>query len=90
MTEKEALELVRKDGFALEFVPKELRAREVCLEAVGQCGWALQYAPDEMRTREVCEKAVGQNGLAIIYVPYELWDEVKAAVKMRRRERGMV
>jgi hypothetical protein len=85
MTEKEAFELVRKDGFALKYVPDELRTLEMCLEAVGQCGWALQYAPDEMRTREVCEKAVGQNGLAIMYVPYELWDEVKAAVKIRRK-----
>jgi hypothetical protein len=39
-----------------------------------------------MRTLEVCVAAVGQDGRALKYVPFELWDEVKAAVEMRRRK----
>jgi hypothetical protein len=49
MTEKEAIELVRKGGYALQYVPYELRAREMCDKAVGQNGWALKFVPDELR-----------------------------------------
>jgi hypothetical protein len=86
MTEKEAFELVERNGLALKFVPDELRTRETCEKAVEQDGWALKFVPDGMRTQELCEKAVGQDCLAIIYVPFELWDEVKAAVETRRGE----
>jgi hypothetical protein len=84
MTEKKALELVGQNGWALIYVPEEMRTLELCVAAVGQNGLALKYVPDGMRTQELCEKAAGQNCMALIYVPKELQYEVEAAVKMRR------
>ena len=36
ITPEEALEAVKKDGFALEYVPDELKTEELCLEAVNK------------------------------------------------------
>jgi hypothetical protein len=53
MTEKEAREICEKaakqNGYALEFVPCELRTQELCEKAVEQDGCALQFVPDELR-----------------------------------------
>ncbi len=45
------LEAVKKRGFALAYVPDELKTLELCLEAVKQWGGALAYVPDELKTR---------------------------------------
>jgi hypothetical protein len=50
MTEREALELVGQNGYALKFVPDELRTPETCEKAVEQDGLALEYVPCELRS----------------------------------------
>jgi hypothetical protein len=40
MTEHEAFEMVKRDGYALAIVHGELRTHELCVEAVRQNGWA--------------------------------------------------
>ena len=65
---------VQSNGNALQYVPEELRDREICLTAVKQYGSALQYVPEELRDRDMCLVAVKQNGYALTYVPEELRD----------------
>ena len=42
---------VNQDGYALRYVPMELRDRLMCRIAVKSNGDALQYVPDELRDR---------------------------------------
>jgi hypothetical protein len=59
MTEHEALEMVRRDGYALAIVPGELRTYDLCMEAVRQNGTALGYVPYELRV--AVEAAIGDG-----------------------------
>jgi len=69
------LEAVRRNGYALGYVPDALLDREMCLEAVRQNGDALQYVPMALRDREMCLEAVRQYGWALGYVPKALLDK---------------
>ena len=60
---------VKKDGRALQFVPKGLKTKEMCLIAVTKYGRALQFVPEGLRDREMCIAAVTQNGYALSFVP---------------------
>ena len=60
--EEEALAAVRKDGWALQYVPPNLMTAELCLEAVKQDCFALQVVPSELKTAEVCLEAVLKFG----------------------------
>jgi hypothetical protein len=71
-TIEEVLKAVKKNGYALENVPEELKTAEVCLEAVKQNGGALAYVPQELRTAELCLVAVKQDSYALEKVPEEL------------------
>lgn len=66
-----AIEMVKKDGLALKFLPEHLKNNyEVCMAAVTNNGLALQYVPKELRENEVIlKKALKENGLAIEFVP---------------------
>jgi hypothetical protein len=48
-TEQEYLEIVRQDGYALQYVPWERRTAKLCLAAVQQNDWALHYVPVELQ-----------------------------------------
>jgi hypothetical protein len=50
-SEEEALEAVKNDGEALEYVPEKLKTAELCLEAVKQADWALQYVPEKLKAQ---------------------------------------
>ena len=77
--EKEALEAVKENGYALRFVKNQ--TLEICLEAVKQNGDALRYVNNQ--TLEICLEAVKQDGDALRYVnidieiPQTLEDRVK-------------
>jgi len=66
------LDLVRKDGEAIMFVPGKYLTEELCLAAVQQYGDALAYVPEALRTPELCLAAVQQFGPALDYVPKTL------------------
>ena len=53
----------------LQFIPDELRTKELCESAVKQNGEALNYVPKEYKTIEMCEMAVQNNGETLNYVP---------------------
>jgi len=42
----EAMEAVKRDGYALKYVIEQ--TPEICLEAVKQDGWALRYVSEQM------------------------------------------
>ncbi|MDR2583583.1 MAG: DUF4116 domain-containing protein [Fibromonadaceae bacterium] len=79
-TVEQALEAVKHSGFALEFVPEELRTAEVCLEAIRSSiqysiltsGNALEFVPEALKTAELCAEAVKNNYSAIKFVPKSL------------------
>ena len=70
----EVLEMVRRDGYALEFAAAELRAdRAIVLEAVKQDGSALEFAAAELRAdREIVFEAVRHYGSALRFAAEEL------------------
>lgn len=70
------MEILKRDGFALQFIPKP--AREECMAAVRANGLALQFV--EEQDNAVCLTAVKQCGLAIQYVKERTPDLCMAAV----------
>ncbi len=72
-TEEEALDAIKPEiGFALSFIPVELRTAKVCLETVKKNPETLLFMPAEHRTEEMCLEAVKAHGKALEYVPDEL------------------
>ena len=63
-----AMVAVESDGYALQYVPDELKSEAMCAKAVESNGDALQYVPDELKSEAVCAKAVERNGDALQYV----------------------
>lgn len=68
---REALETVKQDGYALNYVPVKFRTIEICMEAVKQNGYALLYVPEENITAAVCYEAFKQNTCMLRYIPEE-------------------
>jgi hypothetical protein len=71
LTGKEALEAVKNNGYALQFV--NTQTPEICLEAVKQNGYALQFV--KIQTPEICLAAVKQDGGALKYVNENIFDK---------------
>ena len=67
----QCLAAVKRDSWALEYVPEEFKTLEMCLAAIKQNGWTLRYVPKELKTPEICLAAVKQNGNSLRYVPEE-------------------
>jgi biotin operon repressor len=63
-TDQEAIEAVKQDGYALQYVKEQTEA--ICLEAVKQNSYALRYVKD--LTEDICLAAVKQDGYALAYV----------------------
>ena len=65
------LETVTHDGWALEYVPENLKTTEVCLAAVrsDSFGDTLKHVPEALRTEELCLIAVRSRGSNLEYVP---------------------
>ena len=63
------------EGYALEFVPKEMKTEEICKIAVAQNSYALKFVPKEMKTEEICKIAVKQEGTVLKLVPEEMKTE---------------
>ena len=65
---EEAIAAVKQDGYALQYVPDELKTEAVVLAAVERDGYALQYVPTKLKTEAVVLAAVKSNGYALQYV----------------------
>ena len=82
---EEAIAAVKRDGYAMQYVPDELKTEAVVLAAVESDGYALRYVPDELKTEAVCFKAVERDGYALQHVPAKLKTE---AVVLKAVERN--
>ena len=75
-----ALEAVKQDGHALQYVKDQTEA--VALEAVKRNGHALRYVKDQ--TEAVALEAVKQDGLALQYVlEFRLFAKIAAELRIR-------
>ena len=61
----EYMEIVEEDGRALEFVPFELKNKEMCEVAVNRHGCALQFVPSDLRTKELYDVSAKKSGCVI-------------------------
>ncbi len=75
-TEAGALEAVRQDGFALEWMPDALKTVPLCLGAVRQYGMALKFVPEKLKTEELCRDAVRADRNVLRFVPLSMVDEI--------------
>jgi hypothetical protein len=71
LTGKEALEAVKQNGHALQYV--KIQTPEICLEALRQNGYALQFV--NTQTPEICLEAVREEGYALKYVNENIFDK---------------
>ena len=74
-TQKDAIEAVKNNGDALQYVPEAMKTIEVVTEAVKKNGGALQYVPEAMKTIGVVTEAVKNNGDALQYVPETIFKD---------------
>lgn len=86
---EEFLEVVKRNGSALEFATTEQQNdKEIVLEAVKDNGYALFFASKELRNdKEVVLEAAKQDGWSFRYASLELRNDkdlVLAAVKQNR------
>jgi exosome complex RNA-binding protein Rrp4 len=78
-----------QNGWALKWIPEELKTEEMCRIAVAQNGRALQYAPWDLRTREICRLAATQNGMALTEVPERLRTEDMCQIAVAQDGRAL-
>ena len=74
MDKKEALKIVKKDGFELENLPDHFKKdKDIVLEAVKQWGNTLVYADNSLKKdREIVLEAIKQDGLVLEHVDNSL------------------
>ena len=74
------IEAIQERNWTLQFVPEELRTKEMCLVAVQKDGMNLGDVPEELITPELCEIALAQGYLADelleAFVPEEFQEEL--------------
>ena len=63
-------------GYALEYVPEQMKTPELCRLAVENTGLALAFVPEKLKTPEMCRLAVENDGFAFQYVPKHLRDQI--------------
>lgn len=68
LTPFSALESVRRDGWAIQFLQAHERTPAVCLEAMRSCGRAIMLLSAEQRSVEVCLAAVAQDPRALSHL----------------------
>tara|TARA_Y100000310_G_C20131993_1_gene556273 strand:- start:37 stop:372 length:336 start_codon:yes stop_codon:yes gene_type:complete len=74
----EALEAVKQDGYALQFV--NVQTDEICLEAVKEDGYALRFV--NAQTEEICLEAVKQNSYALQFVSEDMFEDEAVEITM--------
>ena len=66
--EKDCLEAVKQDGYALRHVKEQ--TPEICLEAVKENGFAIKYVKEQ--TSEICVQAILNDKDAKRYIKPEI------------------
>jgi hypothetical protein len=52
---------VRNSGWTFEYIPKDLKTRDICLVAVRKLGDAPQFVPEGLKTEDICLAAVERD-----------------------------
>ena len=75
---------VQQTGWALQYVPEELRDDKMCMAAVQQTGCVLQFVPEAVQLAhpDICVAAVQQFSWSRLDVPEELKTNVEALAKL--------
>ena len=71
-------------GFAVQYLPDELKTEALCIAAVQQNGKTLEFVPDALKTEELCLAAVQQDGVSIQFVPDKLITEALCIAAVRQ------
>jgi hypothetical protein len=80
------VDAIKRDGYALLFVRKDLQTEELCKLAVQQNGYVLQYVRDDLQTEEICKLAVQQDRDALRLVKDNLLREELRKLEYKRSE----
>ena len=72
------------DGSVLEFVPREIIDRELCLAAVRSNGWAIQHVPKELLTDETVDAALAAEPDVIAQLPPDRVTPQRARVALAK------
>ena len=67
-TAEECLEAVRQDGWALKYVPEDMKTPELCRAAVRQCGRALMFVLEDMKGKTGIGVGIGMFGIFSIMI----------------------
>lgn len=63
------LEAVKRNTYALDYIPEKFKTPEMYLEAVKRDGGVLGLVPEELKTPEMCLEAVKREGWVLQFVP---------------------
>jgi len=80
---KLCLEILRRDGNALRYIPEEKRTKKMCRAAVENYGWALIDVPQKFLIRKICSLAVKDDGIVWPMVPEKYQTEALALCAVR-------
>ena len=77
------LEVLKKNGYALRWIPFEKITKDLCMVAIENNTYALQWILEELKTYDLCLNLVTINGDVLRWVPNEHKDNkiYEAAVK---------
>jgi hypothetical protein len=70
------LEAVKRNHYALLFIPDQLITYELCLISVEKAASCIQYVPERFQTNEICLKVIKDNPLYICHIKNitdEMW-----------------
>ena len=62
-------EVVRREPYALLYVPDHFKTRKMCDKAVEIDPFILWYVLDHFKTKKICEKCVEKYPWALEYIP---------------------
>ena len=74
---------MRREPYALGYIPDHLKAQEMCGKAIEEDPWRLNAVSDCFKNKRKCEKAVEDEPWLLEYVPNwfvtqqqaKLWDD---------------
>lgn len=67
--------IIKRNSYALYYVPEELKTFTLCLEAVKRDGGALPFVPEKFKSFKLCLIAVKKSSIARYAVPKEFLDK---------------
>lgn len=73
MTEAKYIVAMEKFGLDLEYVPEEIKTKEICIAAVKDRSRAIMFVPKELKTEEIYKAALLSNKKGKEWFEYLFW-----------------